>query len=99
MLTVSSGMDLNMENWITLGRWYAAISGIVAAFTVAHRPDRKWMVAAFALFLSSSATWVVTGLLESDPAIAAQNFALSAINAWGVYRWARRKDDGQGTKS
>jgi hypothetical protein len=92
-------MDAVIENWITLGRWYAATAGIIAAFTVAHRPGRKWMVAAFVLFLSSSVTWVVTGLLESDPAIAAQNFALSAINAWGIYRWAKREVGETGTKS
>lgn len=69
--------------------WYASVSGIIAAFTIASAPGRKWMVMAFCLFLTSSLTWIAAGFMDSVNSIAVQNIALSVVNAWGIYRWMR----------
>jgi len=68
---------------------YASVSGIIAAFTIASAPGRKWMVMAFGLFLTSSLTWIVADFMDSVNAIAIQNIDLPVVNAWGIYRWMR----------
>lgn len=71
-------------------RWIAAATGITAALVVSSDLGRKATGAGFVVFLVSSISWVVAGWLQDKPALAVQNIVLTAINAWGVYRWLLR---------
>ncbi|XBQ17035.1 MAG: hypothetical protein ABL308_03960 [Oceanicaulis sp.] len=71
-------------------RWIAAATGITAALIVSSDLGRKATGAGFVVFLASSISWVVASYIQDKPALAAQNVVLTAINAWGVYRWLLR---------
>lgn len=75
---------------LELLRWLAAITGMAAALVVSSDLGRKATGAGFVVFLVSSISWVIAGWLQDKPALAVQNVVLTAINAWGVYRWLLR---------
>ncbi len=75
--------------------WFSAISGIVAALTVALDIGRKATGWGFVLFVFSSITWITYGLLKGEGGLTTQNVALFAINVFGVYRYLIRKRPSQ----
>ena len=73
-------------------RWLAAATAVVAAVIVAARFAPRVTGYGFVVFLASSVLWVAIGLLEDKLALVFQNIVLTAINAYGVYRWLIRDD-------
>lgn len=82
-----------METLTTALKWFASISGIVAAFMVAADYGRKTTGWGFVIFVASSIAWISGAALASDWALGTQNVALFAINLFGVYRYLIRKTD------
>lgn len=72
-------------------KWSASVSGMIAAFMVSLDSGRKITGWGFVLFVFSSAAWIISGMLDSEGALTAQNFVLFAINLFGVYRYLIRK--------
>ena len=82
-----------METLTTALKWYAAISGTIAALMVAADYGRKTTGWGFVLFVASSIGWIAGALLSKDGALGMQNVVLFAINIFGVYRYLIRKKD------
>jgi hypothetical protein len=72
-------------------KWFASISGMVAAFMVSLDSGRKVTGWGFVLFVFSSIAWIVSGFIDSEGPLTSQNFVLFAINLFGVYRYLIRK--------
>lgn len=82
-----------METLTTALKWYAALSGIVAAFMVAADYGRRTTGWGFVIFLTSSIAWIAGAVLAKDGALGTQNVVLFGINLLGVYRYLVRKVD------
>lgn len=82
---------LRMDNLILALKWYASLSGIVAAFMVSLDSGRQVTGWGFALFVTSSIAWICGALLTDDWALTVQNAALFGINLFGVYRYLIRQ--------
>lgn len=67
--------------------WYAALSGIVAAFMIAGDFGRRVTGFGFLLFVTASIAWIVAGLQAGTMPLAAQNGILLAINIYGVWQY------------
>lgn len=80
-----------MDNLTDVLKWYASLSGIVAAFMVSLDSGRRVTGWGFAIFVSSSIAWIAGALLTDDWALTVQNAALFGINLFGVYRYLFRK--------
>lgn len=80
-----------MDSLTDLLKWYASLSGIVAAFMVSLDSGRRVTGWGFAIFVSSSIAWIAGALLTDDWALTVQNAALFGINLFGVYRYLIRK--------
>jgi hypothetical protein len=76
---------------VEIVEWYAAGSAVVAALVVALDLGRRATGWAMVLFVTSSISFIVYGLLDEEGALATQNFILLGINAVGVYRYLIRK--------
>ena len=72
-------------------KWFASISGMIAALMIAADLGRKVTGWGFVLFVFSSIAWIVSGLLDAEGALATQNVVLFGINVLGVYRYLVRK--------
>ncbi|QIG80147.1 hypothetical protein [Stakelama tenebrarum] len=72
-------------------KWFASISGIIAAFMVSLDLGRRVTGWGFVLFVASSIAWITGALLSDDEPLLSQNLALFAINVLGVYRYLIRK--------
>ncbi len=72
-------------------KWFASISGIVAAFMVSLDNGRRVTGWGFALFVASSIAWISGALLDDEFALLSQNVVLFGINLFGVYRYLIRK--------
>lgn len=72
-------------------KWAASLSGMVAAFMVSLDNGRRVTGWGFVLFVLSSIAWIVSGLIDTESALTAQNAVLLAINLFGVYRYLIRK--------
>lgn len=72
-------------------KWAASLSGMVAAFMVSLDSGRKVTGWGFVLFVFSSIAWIVSGLIDTEGALATQNIVLLGINVFGVYRYMIRK--------
>ncbi len=83
-----------METLTTALKWFASISGIVAAFMIAADYGRKTTGWGFVIFVASSIAWISGAVLSKDGALGTQNAVLFAINLFGVYRYLIRKSDG-----
>jgi len=79
------------EGLIDALKWFASISGMIAALVVALDSGRRVTGWGFVLFVFSSIAWIVSGLFDKEGAIATQNVALFVINLFGVYRYLIRK--------
>ena len=67
--------------------WYAAISGVIAAFMVAGDFGRKTTGLGFLLFATGSIAWIIAGLQAGTPPLAAQNAILLLINLYGMWQY------------
>ena len=72
-------------------KWFAACSGIIAAFMVSLDFGRRVTGWGFVLFVASSIAWITGALLSDDEPLLSQNLVLFAINIFGVYRYLIRK--------
>lgn len=72
-------------------KWFASISGIIAAFMVSLDNGRRVTGWGFALFVASSIAWISGALLSDDEPLLSQNIVLFGINLFGVYRYLIRK--------
>lgn len=80
-----------METFTTAVKWFASISGMVAAFMIAFDAGRRLTGWGFVLFLASSVAWITGAILTKDGALGTQNVVLFFINLFGVYRYLIRK--------
>lgn len=75
-------------------RWFASISGMIAAALVSldwGRRDTGW---AMVLFCASAVAWITGAAMQHDWALGTQNVVLLGIDLLGVYRYLiRDKDD------
>lgn len=67
--------------------WYASISGILAALMIAWNHSQRINGWGFVLFTTCSVSWVISGLLNGESALAVQNVILTGINLLGIYRY------------
>jgi hypothetical protein len=72
-------------------KWFASISGVIAAFMVSLDHTRRVTGWGFVLFVASSIAWIAGALMSSDEPLWAQNLVLFGINIFGVYRYLIRK--------
>jgi hypothetical protein len=72
-------------------KWFASISGIIAAFMVSLDNGRRVTGWGFALFVASSIAWISGALIDGESALLSQNLVLFGINVFGVYRYLIRK--------
>ena len=72
-------------------KWFASISGVIAAFAVSLDLGRRVTGWGFALFVASSIAWISGALLSKDEPLLSQNLFLFGINLFGVYRYLIRK--------
>lgn len=72
-------------------KWFASISGIIAAFMVSLDNGRRITGWGFALFVLSSIAWISGALIQGEEALLSQNAVLFGINIFGVYRYLIRK--------
>ncbi|WP_220149807.1 hypothetical protein [Sphingomonas aracearum] len=81
--------------FITALKWFAAISGIIAASMVSLDSGRRVTGWGFVLFVASACAWIGGAVLTRDWALGTQNVVLLAIDVFGVYRYlVRKKADG-----
>jgi len=79
-----------MEDLATAVRWFASISGMIAAAIVAldwGRRDTGW---GMVLFCFSAVAWITGAVLTHDWALGTQNVVLLGIDILGVYRYLIR---------
>ena len=82
-----------MEEFIEPVRWFASISGMIAAGVVAldwGRRDTGW---AMVLFCLSAVAWITGAVLMRDWALGSQNVVLLGIDLLGVYRYLLRSPE------
>ena len=72
-------------------KWFASISGIIAAFMVSLDNGRRVTGWGFALFVASSIAWMSGALMDDENALLSQNVVLFGINIFGVYRYLIHK--------
>jgi hypothetical protein len=76
---------------ILILKWFASISGVIAAFMVSLDLGRRITGWGFALFVASSMAWIAGAVMSSDEPLWSQNLVLFGINLFGVYRYLIRK--------
>ena len=82
-----------MDDYITPIRWFASISGMIAAGIISldwGRRDTGW---AMVLFCLSAVAWITGAVLMKDWALGTQNVVLLGIDLLGVYRYLIRDRD------
>ena len=72
---------------VTLAEWLAAGTGVVAAIMVALHAGTRITGIGFLIFLVSSVSWTIFGLIENDHGLVVQNVVLTAINIFGAWRY------------
>jgi hypothetical protein len=74
---------------LSIVEWYAAGAAAVAALLVSLDLGRRATGFAFIIFVTSSIAFIAYGLLDPQPeeALASLNFALLAINLFGVWQY------------
>jgi len=78
----------NPADWL---KWFAAGSGMIAAFAVSTDSGRRVTGWGFVLFVASSIAWISGAALTEDWALGTQNVVLLGVNLFGVYRYLVRK--------
>ncbi|MEH3047088.1 hypothetical protein [Sphingomonas adhaesiva] len=82
-----------MQTLIETLKWYAALSGIAAAFMVSLDSGRRVTGWGMAIFVTSSIAWITGAVLSQDEPLGVQNAVLLGINSFGVYRYLIRRRD------
>lgn len=82
-----------MQSTIEILKWYAAVSGVIAAFMVSLDSGRRVTGWGMVLFVTSSIAWISGAYLSDDEPLGAQNVVLLGINSFGVYRYLFRRRD------
>lgn len=72
-------------------KWFATITGVIAAFMVSLDNGRRVTGWGFVIFVASSIAWITASVLDADAALGTQNVVLFGINLFGVYRYLVRK--------
>jgi hypothetical protein len=67
--------------------WYAAASGVIAAFMIAGDFGRKTTGLGFLLFATGSVAWITSGLQSDTIPLAVQNAILLLINFYGMWQY------------
>ena len=67
--------------------WITSIGTVLAASLIAFDMGRRTTGWGFILFCVVSALWIYIGMTENAMPLAAMNFLLLLINAWGVYQY------------
>ena len=83
-----------MQTMIETLKWYAALSGICAAFMVSLDSGRRVTGWGMVIFVTSSIAWISGAYLSKDEPLGVQNMVLLGINGFGVYRYLIRKRAG-----
>ncbi|MGJ3628009.1 hypothetical protein AB5I41_15310 [Sphingomonas sp. MMS24-JH45] len=78
---------------VDLLKWYAAISGTIAAFIVSLNSGRRVTGWGMVLFVTSSIAWIGGALMTEDEPLGAQDMVLLGVNSFGVYRYLIRRRD------
>jgi len=78
-------------NLVEILKWYASISGIIAAFMVSLDLGRRITGWGFVLFVTSSIAWIGGALMTRDEPLWTQNIVLFGINCLGIYRYLIRR--------
>jgi hypothetical protein len=76
---------------VEIVRWFASISGMIAATMVSldwGQRDTGW---AMVLFCASAIAWITGAVLMRDWALGTQSVVLLGIDALGVYRYLIRR--------
>jgi hypothetical protein len=76
-------------------RWFASISGMIAATLVSLDWGRRDTGIGMLLFCASAVAWLTGAVLTHDWALGTQNVVLLGIDVLGVYRYLIRKPDPQ----
>ena len=81
---------------VEIVRWFASISGMIAATLVSLDWGKRETGWAMVLFCASAVAWILGAVLMRDWALGTQNVVLLGIDALGVYRYLirDRADDG-----
>lgn len=72
-------------------KWFATVTGVVAAFMVALDSGRRVTGWGFVIFVGSAIAWIAGAVLAKDWALTSQNAVLLGINQFGGYRYMIRK--------
>ncbi|WP_308814015.1 hypothetical protein [Sphingomonas sp. GV3] len=89
-LSRTSPKPPTMEQFAEPIRWFASISGMIAATIVSldwGRRDTGW---GMVLFCLSAVAWIAGAVLTRDWALGTQNSVLLLIDLLGVYRYLLR---------
>jgi drug/metabolite transporter (DMT)-like permease len=74
-----------MPQTISLAKWAGTAFGVAGATLIAlNLPISGW---GFILFLVSSASWTVAGVMMREHSLILLNAAFTVINVIGIYRW------------
>ncbi|MBB5685142.1 hypothetical protein [Sphingobium boeckii] len=74
-------------------KWFASISGMIAALMIAWDHSRRITGWGFVIFVAASIAWIASSLIEGEAPLAVQNGVLLMINLFGVYRYLIRKKE------
>lgn len=77
--------------FLDICKWFASISGMIAAMMVSLDSGRRVTGWGFMLFVASSIAWITGALLSDEAPVWTQNMVLFFINCFGVYRYLIRK--------
>jgi hypothetical protein len=83
----------SVAEWEPYIRWFAAITGMIAATLVSLDWGRRDTGYAMILFCLSAVAWIVGAALMKDWALGTQNVVLLVIDLLGVYRYLIRDKD------
>lgn len=74
----------------TIVKWFASISGMIAATLVSLDWGRRDTGIGMLLFCASAVAWLTGAVLTGDAALGTQNVVLLGIDILGVYRYLIR---------
>lgn len=83
-----------MQDYEPYIRWFAAISGMIAATLVSLDWGKRDTGYAMILFCCSAVAWIAGAALMKDWALGTQNVVLLGIDLLGVYRYLIKPKDG-----
>ena len=77
-------------------RWSGMMAAVLAAIIVSARLSARLTGIGFVVFLVSSSSWVVVGLVAGEHALLIQNAVLCIVNLVGIWRWLLRPAANEG---